>query len=169
MKPLRRSRRRRHQTSSCVGLTRAWRPPGGHSACTPAVLITVVHLSRSLARKAANSSGELALASTLSLVRVAPISGDFRLSLIAALSLATIAAGVPAGATTAVNETDVKSGTPASIMVGRSGVCAPRVSLVDASPRTLPACTSGNDAAGFSNENWVSPATTAWVERPPPL
>ena len=38
---------------------------------------------------------------------------------------------MPAGATTAVNETDVKSGTPASIMVGRSGVCEPRVSLVD--------------------------------------
>jgi hypothetical protein len=33
-------------------------------------LITVVHLSRSLARKAADSSGEVILASTLSLVRV---------------------------------------------------------------------------------------------------
>src|SRR4029078_8848896 len=100
-----------------------------HSACTPAVLITVVHLLRSRARKAANSSGELVLASTLSLVSVAPISGDFRLSLIAAFSLATIAAGVPAGATTAVNETDVKSGTPASIMVGRSCAFGVRTAL----------------------------------------
>jgi len=62
---------------------------------------------------------------------------------------------VPAGATTAVNETDVKSGTPASIIVGRSGVWAPRLSLVEASARTLPAWTSGSDEAGFSNENWV--------------
>ena len=80
-------------------------------------------------------------------------SGEARLSLMAALSRLTMAPGVAAGATTAVNDTEVKSGTPASIMVGRSGVCAPRLSPVEASARTLPACTSGSDEAGFSNEN----------------
>src|SRR5262249_10079308 len=140
-----------------------------HSICTPAVFTTVVHLSRSRARQAANSSGEVIVASGQSFTSVPATSGDLRLSLIAPLSLPTIAAGVLAGATTAVNETDVKSGTPASIIVGRSGVCAPRLSLVEARARTLPAWTSGKDEAGFSNENWGSPAPTALAERPPPL
>src|SRR5262245_1309514 len=96
-------------------------------------------------------------------------SGERMLALIAAFSLATMAAGVPAGATTPVNETEVKSGTPASIMVGRSGICAPRVGPVEASARALPAWTIGSDEAGFSNENWVSPATTAATDGPPPL
>ena len=87
----------------------------------------------------------------------------------AALSRLTIAAGVPVGATTPVNETDVKSAMPASIIVGTSGISELRRSLVEASALTRPASTSGSDDAGFSNENCVSPATVAATDGPPPL
>src|SRR5262249_52287404 len=73
-----------------------------HCGCTPAALMTAAHLSRSLARKAANSWGEEILASTPSLTKVLAISGDCRPALMAALSRSTIAPGVPAGATTPV-------------------------------------------------------------------
>src|SRR5262249_37585680 len=54
-------------------------PRPAHSICTPAVFTTVVHLSRSRARKAANSSGEVILASTPSFTSVDATSGDVRL------------------------------------------------------------------------------------------
>src|SRR5262249_12855525 len=108
-----------------------------------------------------NSWGEEILASTPSLTKALATSGDCRLALMSALSRLTIAAGVPVGATTPVNETDVKSATPASIIVGTSGICELRRSLVEASALTWPASTSGSDDAGFSNENCVSPATVA--------
>src|SRR5262249_2495655 len=142
---------------------------GRHCACTPAAFRTAAHLSRSLARKPANSWGEEIFASTPSLTKVLAISGDCRLALMAALSRSTIAPGVLAGAPTPVHAPDEKSRTPASISVGTSGICELRRSLVEASALTWPASTSGSDDAGFSNENCVSPATVAATDGPPPL
>ena len=56
------------------------------------------HLAFSAAMKAANSAGEFALAMAPSFVSRSWMSGACIPWLIAALSLATIAAGVPAGA-----------------------------------------------------------------------
>src|ERR1700756_4568436 len=58
------------------------------------------HLVCSAAMNAANSAAELTRATAPSLVSRSLISGDCMPSLIAALSLATISGGVPAGAAT---------------------------------------------------------------------
>src|SRR5262245_44615093 len=87
----------------------------------PARVTTSIHMARSLAMKAANSCAEPIRTSAPSLPSAATSSADLRLSLIAALSLATMVAGVPAGATTPVNVSATKSGMPPSIMVGKSG------------------------------------------------
>jgi hypothetical protein len=125
------------------------------------------HFSRSVARKAPNSAGVPALMSTESLASVAITSGDFRPALMAALSLAMMAGGTPAGATIPVNETDTKSGI-VSLMVGTSGSRGLCASLVTAMARRVPASTSGSDTAGFSKVRGTWPDTTSWVE-PPPL
>src|SRR5262249_8724197 len=131
--------------------------------------MTAAHLSRSLARKAANSWGEEILASTPSLTKVLAISGDCRLALMAALSRSTIASAVPAGATTPVNETEVKSATPASIIVGTSGICELRPSGVGAGALRWRPWAGGGEEAVFQNENGFSPATVAATDGPPPL
>src|SRR5262249_18689278 len=148
-----------------AGIKRVWR----HCARTPAAFMTAAHLSRSRARKAANSGGEEILASTPSLTKALATSGDCRLALMSALSRLTIISGVPVGATTPVNETDVKSATPASIIVGTSGICERRRSLVEASALPCPPWPGGRAEAGFSNETCVPPATVAATDGPPPL
>src|SRR5450631_168476 len=71
--------------------------------CSPAALMTGVISAISSLRKAANAAGVSVLTSTASLASVAATSGDFRLSLMTALSLATMPAGMPARPTTPVN------------------------------------------------------------------
>ena len=58
------------------------------------------------------------------------ISGERSVSLIAALSLPTISAGVPAGASTPAQNSSVSSGNPSSRAVGTSGSSALRCGLV---------------------------------------
>src|SRR5262249_43191030 len=120
-----------------------------HCACTPAAFMTAAHLSRSLARKAANSWREEILASTPSLTKVLAISGDCRLALMASLSRSTIASGVPAGAPTPVKETGGRSAPRASILVGTSGICELRRPGVEASALTWRASPRGSDDGGF--------------------
>ena len=74
------------------------------SSLTPDDFTIAAHFCVSSARKAAKSCGEPIFASALSLLRVEPISGEFKPWLIAALSLVTTAAGVPLGAMIAVHE-----------------------------------------------------------------
>src|SRR5262245_34140419 len=81
----------------------------------PAAWLTGAQRSRSRARNAAKTSGGPIRGSTPSLVKAVSISGEARASLIAALSLAMMAGGVAAGATTPVNETETKSDSPLSI------------------------------------------------------
>src|ERR1041385_1035527 len=78
------------------------------------------HFLVSDATKRANSCGVPPSGSAPNLDNVALISGDFSASLIAALSLATIVSGVPAGATRPFQVTTCKSGNPLSAMVGTS-------------------------------------------------
>jgi hypothetical protein len=131
-------------------------------------LATVSHFSRSFARKAAKSAGVPARMSTASWVSVACTEGALRLSLIAALSLAMIAGATPAGATIPVKDTDTKSGM-VSLIVGTSGMRGLRDSLVTAIARKLPTATCGSDTVGFSKVSGTWPATTSWMELPPPL
>src|SRR5262245_60928512 len=113
----------------------------------PARVTTSIHMARSLAMKAANSCADPVRTSAPSLPSAATISADLRLSLMAALSLATMVADVPAGATTPVNVSATKSGMPPSIMVGKSGASALRVALATPSARIFPARTSGSRPA----------------------
>ena len=59
----------------------------------------------------------------------------------AQLIKAFVDAGVPAGACNPNHRTDSNSGTPASIMVGRSGMMELRLASVTASPTSFPAAT----------------------------
>src|SRR5262245_24177290 len=69
----------------------------------------------------------------------------------ASASCLMIAGGVPAGATSPVNDIDTKSGRPPSIIVGTSGMTGLRVSPVAPSALSLPACCSGMITDGFWN------------------
>src|SRR5262244_3010077 len=99
-------------TCACVGggdcfvALRAPRNDESHSILIFAASTTARHLSVSAVTNAANSAGVPGLASTASLASTPCTSGAARLSFAAALSLATIAAGVPAGATSPVNDTE---------------------------------------------------------------
>src|SRR5215813_11473316 len=140
-----------------------------YSPTTPAAFTIGASRSSSLARNVANSAGVSFFTSTACLSSTAAISGDFRLLFTTALSRATTPAGMPAGPTMPVNDTETKPGKPLSIMVGTSGACTLRVSPVTAIGRTRPACAAGSEVALFSNENCASPAITACSEGPPPL
>src|SRR5262249_34890685 len=71
-------------------------PPYHHSGLMPSALTTVAHLATSEAMNRAKSCADPPLASALSLARAARISVEFSTSFVAALSLSTIAGGVPA-------------------------------------------------------------------------
>ena len=68
-------------------------------------------------------------------------SSDLSASLAAFDSRSMIGCGVPAGATSPNHSTDTQSGTPASIMVGRSGRMVVRLASVVPSATSLPAAT----------------------------
>src|SRR6266436_3371766 len=72
-------------------------------------LAIAAHFGRSAAMKAAKSCGVPGLASAASVLRRACISGDLRPALMAALSFATISAGVAAGAMTPIQDSATKS------------------------------------------------------------
>src|SRR4051794_39467924 len=72
------------------------------------------------------------------LAKFALISGDRRASLTAALSLLTIDAGVPAGASTPVQDADGNPLYPFSSIVGTSGNAGRRCGLITAKGLTLP-------------------------------
>src|SRR5215510_795626 len=71
-----------------------------YSTLIPVRRTASAHLGASSAIMAANSCGEVINGSIPSLSSAARLSGERKPSLMVALSLATIAAGVPAGATT---------------------------------------------------------------------
>src|SRR5262249_3718950 len=75
------------------------------------------------------------------------------------IELATMVAGVPAGATTPVNVSATKSGMPPSIIVGKSGASALRAALATPSARIFPVRTSGSRPATSPNRMCTSPAT----------
>ena len=72
-----------------------------------------------------------------------------------------IAADVPAGASRPNQDATSKSGTPASIMVGSSGMFGERVRAVMASPRSLPSRTFGRIAPAFWNVMVTRPPITS--------
>ena len=72
-----------------------------------------------------------------------------------------IGAGVPAGASSPNHDVASKPGTPASIMVGSSGMLGERCSAVMASPRSLPSRTLGRIAPAFWNVMVMRPPITS--------
>jgi AraC-like DNA-binding protein len=75
-----------------------------HSTFAADALTSAAHFGASAAMKAAKSCGDPIRAWALNLAKLALISGEARPVLIAALTLSTIAAGVPAGASTPVHD-----------------------------------------------------------------
>src|SRR2546423_13501303 len=108
------------------------------------------HFFDSDATKPANSCGVPPSASEPNLDNVALMSGDFRASLIAALSLATMGSGVPAGATSPFQVTTRKSGNPLSTIVGTSASSGMRLLPSDTNALNLPSRSSDANGAGES-------------------
>src|SRR5262249_41225970 len=121
-----------------------------HSIFAPDALTSAAQRGASLAIKAAKSCGEPTGARALNLAKLAVISGQVRPALITVLILPTMGAGVPAGASTPVQETAGKSRWPSSSMVGTSGMSAMRSGDVTASARTRPAWTCGTAVVAAS-------------------
>src|SRR5262245_49301531 len=130
-------------------LIRAWRC-GPHCCGTPAALITLPQSARRSVTNLRVSSVSPPPTSTCSSRRRARTSGSCSAALIAALSLATIGAGVLGGALIAFQVSDTTSGKPASAMVGTSGRTSRRLSVATASTASLPFCCSSRTA-----ENWM--------------
>src|SRR5258707_1047981 len=95
------------------------------------------------AMKRAKSSGLPGCVSALNFMRATLAPGVSRPSLMAALSLATIALGVRGGASTPDQAFCGNVGKPLSIMVGTSGSVSQRWALVTASGRSLRSSISG--------------------------
>src|SRR3954463_15135467 len=110
----------------------------GYSSLAPESLTRAAHFGASTAMKAAKSCGEPTFACALNRAKFALISGDRRASLMAALSLLTMGAGVPAGASTPVQDADGNPLYPFSSIVGTSGNAGRRSGLITAKGLTLP-------------------------------
>src|SRR5712672_898575 len=131
------------------------------SIVAPDDLITALHFRVSAASSAPSSSGDSIFVSAPSFVRLSRSSTERRPWLMTALSLATTAGGLPAGATTAVHEPCGKSAKPDSCMVGTSGNSGQRAVLVTASGRSLPARMEGTMTVVDSMVIWVWPANSS--------
>ena len=83
--------------------------------------------------------------------------------LISALSLSTMAFGTPAGTTTPLHVVTSNPGTPASEIVGSSGIAGERLRLVTPSARTRPAFTCGVIDARLSKTRCTRPAITSVI------
>src|SRR5262249_45086668 len=81
-----------------------------HSALAPESWTSAAQVASSRRMNAVNSCGEPGLAMALKRARFSFISVDWRPALMARLSVSTILGGVPAGATTPVQASSVKSG-----------------------------------------------------------
>ena len=75
----------------------------------------------------------------------------------------TISFGVDAGAITAIQAMFSISGSPASFIVGISGVSALRLAVETASGRSLPALTCGITATAGTQANCTSPCSSARI------
>jgi len=144
----RRPRRRRRRESALDG----GRPRGarGHPArCrqhaysifAPDSRTTLPHFSRSLRIWAAICCGVLAMSSPPCFATISFTSAESSARVRSALSLATIAAGVPAGAMMPNQLSAAKPVRPASDNVGRSGSTGERREAATAMPLSLPART----------------------------
>ena len=98
---------------------------------------------------AAKASGGSLTTSSPILPNFSRRSGSDTILIAASDSFAIIGAGVPAGASSPNHDVTSKSATPASIMVGSSGMLGERVRAVMARPRSLPSRTVASTAPAF--------------------
>ena len=106
-----------------------------------------------------------------SFLNVACTSSERSAALISALSLLTIGAGVPSGATIACHTSGSKptSGKPLSLKVGTSGSSGSRDALVTASARTLPSWIIGSAFDTGAKLMWMRPPRRSTRTCSPPL
>src|SRR5215467_501538 len=112
---------------------------GIQSALIPADVMTFVHFSVSARQNSAKSRGEPIFGLALNLARLASSSGERRISLIDALSMSTIFAGVPVGATMLAQNVACNVGKPLSAVVGTAGSWSLRISSAIARGFIFPA------------------------------
>src|SRR5207244_11711175 len=112
----------------------------------------LANFALSARKNLASSSGEVPTGSAPTVASFSLTSGSLSERLISALSLAITSVGVPAGAKKANQLLMSNPGTPASSIVGTSGVAAERRVVVTASARSLPERTWGI-AGGIPEKN----------------
>ena len=125
---------------------RNWTPPTMlfQSIFAPVSLMTAAHLSELPAMRSAKSCADPGRVWKPILVKIARASGDFKPSLMAALSLSTIGAGVPAGATSPIHASSGYPLNPASTNVGTSGSSGRRLVPATTNGRAAPAWICGS-------------------------
>src|ERR1700751_3668547 len=106
-------------------------------------LMTFAHLATWPSMKVLNSGWVITIGEAPVFSQASLISGRARILVISWLSLSTIGCGVPAGAMKPTHKVALKSGTPASVIVGTSGRVDDRVLPVVPSARTRPALIIG--------------------------
>src|SRR4249919_3028246 len=106
-------------------------------------LMTFAHLATWLSMNALNSGCVMTIGVAPVFSQASLMSARARIFVISRLSLSTIGCGVPAGAMKPTHKVALKSGTPASAIVGTSGNVGERVLPVVPSARTNPALIIG--------------------------
>src|SRR4029450_7763746 len=139
------------------------------STLAPDTFTIRAYLVNSAAMNCAKSAGVFGAGSAPSATNCARMFGVLRILVTSAFHLATIGAGVPAGANRPYHVEISKPGKPASDIVGNSGARLDRFAVVTASARNLPPLTCAIALARLSNMNWVSPARSACVAGAAPL
>src|ERR1700682_6278780 len=129
------------------------------STFAPEALTTFAHFSLSARMKLPNCSGDPPAASAPWLRSFSRASELCSHLLTSTLILATIGAGVPAGASTPNQELASKPGSPLSLMVGMSGSTGARFNEVTAIARNLPPLICGSADGRLSNMICTWPPT----------
>src|SRR5262245_57245673 len=119
---------------------RSYRP---HSGSIPASFTTCAHFLISAGMNRASSSGVLVQGVIASAFILSCVSVRLMKAVSRRLSLSMIGRGVPARDTTENQVVPPEPGTPASAMVGRSGIALTRVVDVTANAFTLPSLIAG--------------------------
>src|SRR6266571_4149501 len=139
------------------------------SARAPEIFTTSAQRATSSRSCRSNSSGVLPTGSAPCSRRRLRVSGELAALITAAARVLTVSRGVAAGASRPNHSGTSTPSTPASFIVGSSGISSVRLAPATASARRRPDFTCGPTATGLMKDSWTSPASSAAIEGALPL
>src|SRR5688572_12665446 len=140
-----------------------------HSGLMPASFTPRDHFSVSFATNDVISAGGMRMASAPSSSKRLRMSGESRTRPTSRYRRSSTGRGVPTGATMPHQLLTSKPGTPASAMVGTSGIAALRFALLTPSALSLPERMCGTICTRLPRLNCTWPAMVSVRAGPPPL